>query len=199
MSVTAKLQADVKEITATFDVLRKEALDLYNLYWKGGISGDTNFTTLGATDPATQAGKLTKTQVTNALTMAENLDKFFGNVAVAQADYQATIQATTHWDAVLATAISSALEDFGGRALQFATDLLTQYGRAKDIENFYVNSEISAAVAATSSQTIVFGSDMSKDDLVSAITMIQQFQNFIENAAVTTGDYDATLAKWLRF
>jgi hypothetical protein len=197
--VTAKLQEDIKQLTSTFELLKQEALQIYNIYWKGGISGDTGFTGLAGGDPATQAGKLTKDQVTTALTLAELLKKFFDNEAVATGDYMASVQDITHGDAVLVTVISSALEDFGGRALQFATDLLTQYGRSKEIENLYTNGEVSGAVSGISAHTIVFGSEMSKDDLTSAITMIQQFHNFMENAAVTTGDYDATLAKWLRF
>ncbi len=195
--VTKKLQDDIKIYMSTFDILKHVAKDLYNLYWKGSVSGDIG--ALAGGDPATQAGKFTKTEVSSALTLAENLDKFFGNVAVGTSDYMATIQTLTHGDAVLATAISSDLEDYGGKALQFATDLLTQYQRGLDLDNLYVNSEISAAVAATSDETIVFGADMTKDDLVSAMVLVAQFQNFVENAAVTTGDYDATLAKWIRF
>jgi hypothetical protein len=197
MIVTKDLQDSIKEYTASFDLLKHVAKDLYNLYWKAGVSGDISG--LADVDPATQAGKYTKANVVSALSLAENIDKFFGNVAVAQADYMTTIQALTHGDADLATVISPALEDYGGKALQFSVDLLTQYQRGLDLDNAYVNQEISAAVAATSDETIVFGADMTKDDLISAMVMVGQFQNFVENAAVTTGDYDATLAKWLRF
>ena len=196
INVTEKLQRDIKTIMIAFDSAFNEAADLENLYFKGTVSADVGG--LGAGAPATVTSKLDKEEVINSLTMFENLRKFFDGVAVAQSDYNNTIQNVLHGDAVLATALSIDVENFGDRSKVLAQILLDQYNRARDAENDYVNLEISAAVAGISTQTVVFGSDMTKDDLTSAITMLQEYKNYIENSVVATATYKATLAKWKR-
>lgn len=194
--VTQELQDDLKVIMDKMNLLRNESLDLFNLYWKGTVNSDNP----GGTNAATTEtnGSLEGNDITNSVTLADNLNNFFDNSAVTQADYLVTIEKLLHGDNAAITAISSDIEDFGGRSVTFAQDLLDVYNKARDAENFYTNSEISAAAGAMSSQTVMFGSSMTKDDLTSGIVLLQQFQNMLNNSAVTTGDYKATLAKWLR-
>jgi hypothetical protein len=194
--VTQDLQDNLKEICSTFDTLRNEAKDIYNLFWKGSVNAD--ITLLSSGNACCQEAKLTKAQVQLAATLVEQMGNFWDNAAVAQADYLATIQSLLHGDAVLATPISSDLEAFGNRAKQFAQDLLTQYNRTRLAVNHYNNTEISAAVGAMSAHTVVFGADMTKDDLTSAVTMLNEYLDFCQNAAVAQADYKATLGKWQR-
>ena len=196
VNVTAQLQFDIKTTMESFDSIRNEALDLYNLYWKGGVSGD--ITAILGTAAVSLASKLTKDNAISALTFAENLDKFFSNVAVATSDYMATCQTATHGNAPTPIVISDATEDFCNRSKQLCQDAITQYNRSRDAENWYNSSELSAMIGSISTQTIVYGSDMTKDDLLAGVILMQQFQNLMNNAAVTTGDYKVTLGKWLR-
>lgn len=193
--VTKTLQDDIKTIVSKFCAMRNEGKGLYDLYWKGSVNTDLGGT---GSDPASVTSGLTKQELLNFQTMVTNLDNFWENVAVSQSDYQVTIQACLHGDAVLATALSSDTEDYADRSVVFCQDLLTQYDLSREVDNLYLNSEISAAVAGISSQTVVFGAGMTKDDLTSAINLIREFIDFIENAAITTADYKATLAKWRR-
>lgn len=195
-NVSLKLQTDIKTIMSTFETMRNEAKDLYNLYWKGSVSADISL--LGSSDPVCKAAKLSKQNAVDGITLISELNDFWDNAAVSTGDHIATCQTIRHGDSLLADAISSDLEDYGDRLKQYCTDLITQYNRGRNAYNAYLNSELSLAVAAISTHTIVFGSDMSKDDLSSAITLISQFTNFLENAAVTTGDYKSTLAKWYK-
>jgi hypothetical protein len=194
--VTQELQDDLKVIMDKLNLLRNESKDLYNLYWKGTVNTDNP----GGTTAATTAtsGSLEGNDITNSVTLADNLNNFFDNIAVGTVDYLATIEKLLHGDNAAITAISSDIEDFGARSVTFAQDLLDVYNKARDAENFYNTSEIGSAAGAMSTQTIMFGSSMTKDDLTSAITLLQQFQNMLNNTAVTTGDYKATLGKWLR-
>jgi hypothetical protein len=195
INVTAQLQVDIKTIMDTFNLMRNEALDLYNLYWKGGVNGD--ITAAAGTDPVTQTTRLTKTQLINGLTFAENINNFFDNIAVTTGDYLATCETNIHGNAT-ATLISTATEAFGDRSVQFCADAITQYNLSRDAENWYNSSELSAMIGSISTQTIVYGSNMTKDDLIAAIVLLQQYQNALENSAVTTGDYKVTVGKWLR-
>jgi len=195
VNVTAQLQVDIKTVMLSFDAMRNESLDLYNLYFKGGVTADIS-AALG-TDPVTQATKLTKDQLIAGLTFVENLDKFFSNVAVTTSDYLTTCETNIYGNAT-PTFISTATESFGDRSVQVCRDAITQFNRSRDAENWYNSSELSAMIGSISTQTIVYGSDMSKDDLIAAIVLMQQFQNMMNNAAVTKGDYKVTLGKWLR-
>lgn len=195
-NITATLEGSIKQAFVSFTIMRNEAKDLSNLYFKGSVSSDLS--ALAGTDPATFNTLLTKDQLINGLTIAEQYDKMFDNVAVATADYLTTVETNTHGNAV-ATSISPAVEAFGDRSTQFCRDLLTQYNRSRKLENIYNASELSAMIGSLSVQTVLYGANMTKDDLTSAITLIQQFQNFMTNVAVTTADYKITLGKWERF
>jgi len=197
INVTAQLQVDIQTAFETFSLMRNEVRDLSNLYWKGGVSTDLSAVS-GGSDPVTQTTKLTKDQLISALSLIEELDDFFDNDAVAQSDYLTTIETNIHGKAT-PTLISPAVEAFGDRSVQLCQDALTQYNRSRDIENWYNSSEISAYIGSVSTQKIIDGSDMTKDDLTSAITLIQQFQRMLENLLVTAGDYKVTLGKWARF
>jgi hypothetical protein len=194
--VTLELQDNIKSIMLKLDELKEESLDLYNLYWKGTVNTDNP----GGANPATTvaSGSLEGNDITGLVNLAENLDKFFKNVAVATSDYLSTIEKVTHGDNAVGTAISSDIEDFGARGVILCTDLLDCYQKARQADNFYINSEISAAAGAMSTQTVMFGAAMTKDDITSAITLLREFIKMLENTAVTTGDYRATLAKWER-
>lgn len=195
--ITQKLQTDIKTAMNSWADMRNEALDLYNLYWKGGVKTDNDALATGTT-PATQSTKLVKNDIINTATLVDVYgNSFFDNNAVATADRNQTCQELTHGNAT-PTLVSDRLEEFGDRAKQFAQDCLTQFNRSRDAENLYNSSELSAMIGSISAHTIVYGAEMSKDDLTSAITLMQQWQNSISNAAVTTGDYKVTLGKWER-
>ena len=194
--VTQELQDDLKVITDKMLLVRNEANDLYNVYWKGTANTDNPGGATAAT--TSSSSRLSGTEVTNAATLVEEVRDFYDNAAVTQADYLASVQGILHGDTPVGTAISSDLEDFGARSYTLAQDLLDLYNKARDAENLYINTEISAAAGAMSAETVMFGASMTKDDLTSIITLLQQFQNMMNNAVVTTGDYKATLAKWSR-
>ncbi len=194
INVTKELQKDIKTTIQSFEKMFNEAQDLENLYWKGSVSTDLAAVSLG-TDPATQDTRLTKDQVISILTFCENTRKFFDNVAFGVADYMTTAQNSLYGNAT-ATLVTQNIEAFSNRGVQFCRDSVTQFNRARDIENIYNSSELSAMIGSISTQTIVYGSDMTKDQLTSAVTLMQNWQDFLSNVATGTADRKVTLGKW---
>jgi hypothetical protein len=192
-----KLQNDLKNLMAQFLYLRNEALDLYNLYWKGGVDGAISGLSSG--DPASQAARLTKAQLASGLTMADQMgNQFFENGTVTQGDYQTTIQVTLYGNAT-PTLISVPVEGFANRLVLFARALLTAFNACRDVENFYGAVLFSTIDALPNGTDIVPGSDVTKNDVLAAIALVQQFQKFLQNQVVTSGFYKTTLGQWSRF
>lgn len=196
--VTAKLQQDIKLIMEAFVVLRNDALDLYNLYWKGGVSSEVS-SLPNPSDPASYNARLTKAQLGSGLTLVDQMGNiFFENGSVTTGDYLATCETSLYGNAT-PTLVSVAVEGYANRLVQFARDCITQYNRCRNAETFYGASKIYDAVNAIDSETVVMGADMTKSELLAAITVIHQFQLFLQNSAVTAGYYRTTLAQWGRF
>ncbi len=192
--VTQKLQTDIKIVTDAFSLMRHEALDIFNLYWKGGVKTDND--ALGSGAAATLSTKLAKEDIVTAVTYVDQIYKFFDNQALATGDYMATCQLMTHGNVATPALVSDRLEEYGERVKQICQDSIDQYNRCKEIENLYNSSEVGVAVSAISTQTVVFGAEMTKDQLISAVTLAQNWQTFLENAAPGTADRKVTLGKW---
>lgn len=191
-----KLQNDLKNLLGQFLYLRNEGLDLYNLHWKGGVS--TTLAALAGSDPASFAARLTKDQLVSGLVLAEQIGSvFFENAAVTQGDYQATIQVILYGNAT-ATLRSVPTEGFADRLVVFCRALSTAYKACRDVENFYGAVLFSSIDALPTGGTVVPGADVTKDDVLAAIALVQEYQKFIQNQAVTAGFYRTTLGLWSR-
>ena len=198
-NISRLLQSKIKELFNTFDLMKNEAIDLDKLYWTE-VSTDAGFTAASGTTGVIYdtSVALTKNEVNSALTLIQQFDKFITNQALTQSDYLATIQSVRYGNDPATAILSQAIESFGIRAKQFCLDALEQYKRCKIINDIYFDSELSLAVTAISSQTIVFGAEYSNSEIVLAITLIQNYISLLSNLVATQGDYGATLAKWQR-
>ena len=194
--MTSLLQKQIKEIMQTMLWVQPEVADMIKLYWSGDVSSDLG--PLLGTAPATKTSKHTKDELISGLTLSEQMDKFFTNQAVTQGDYHGNIQNLVYGDDEITTPLSVATEAFGDRVKALSEALLVTFNRCKDILDLYNDSEISSAASSLSDGTIVFGASMSKAELILGITLCDQFKKFINNEAVTTGDYGSTVAKWRR-
>lgn len=192
--VTEQLQTDLKIITSAFGVMFNEAQDLENLYFKGSVSAD--IAASAGSDAVTSNTQLTKDQIITILTLAENVRKFFDNVAVSTADYMTTCQ-DVRYGVAAATFFNNTVENFGDRGVQFAIDCVTQFNRGRNAENVYNSTEVGAMIGSISAHRIVYGSDMTKDQLTSAITLVQNWDDFLNNVAPGTADRKVTIGKWV--
>lgn len=193
MSTSSQIQSDIKILFNSFESMYNEAQDLENLYNKGSVSADISGDAGSA--PVTQATQLTKDQVISIAVLVENFRKFFENVAISTADYMTTCQDVSYGVAT-ATFKNNTVEEYGNRGVQFSKDCITQFNRGRLIDNDYLSTELSAMVAAASIQTVVPGSDMTKDQLTSAVNLVGDFDDFLNNVAPGTADRKVTLGKW---
>ena len=195
--VTVLLQNSIITIAESMMSLQRECADIFDSYWKT----DANTTISGlatGTTPATVDSKLTKQDYIDGITFAENLEKFFTNTAVSQADYLQTINKVKYGDATLETQHTVATESLGTRIKQMCLDALEIYKQTLDTTELYFDNEIGDALAVMDSHRIMFGCEMTVSDLSNTITMFQQYQNMIQNSSVSTGDYSATLSALVR-
>lgn len=194
-NVTMSLQTKIKKAIQSLINIRSESADLVDLYFDE-VSSDLSG--VSGTTAVTVTTKLTKDEVTTSVTMCQNLENFFTNQSVTTGDYLQTLNSVLNGNDQATSVVSEAVENYGFRVVELSKQVLGVYNDAFIIENLYNASEVSAAVGSISTQTVVFGSDMTKDDLTSAITLLQQWKNFVGNSAVSTGDYQSTLSKWER-
>jgi hypothetical protein len=194
MNLTLELENEIRSFVSAMKSVWIEADDLYKMYFSAGPSSELSGLSSG--DPATLSTRLTKAEIVNGITLVENLTKFFSNQAVSQSDYMATMQTILYGNDPKASALSVAVEAVGTRLYNLSGTLLAYNNKAKAILDYYTDTEISAAVAAISDETIVFGANSTKALFASGITLVEQFKKMLNNEAVTTGDYASTLAKW---
>lgn len=194
MTASAKLQNDVKNIIDLFFAMRNESLDLFNLYWKGGVNGE--ITGLASGDPACQTARLTKAQLQSGLVLVDQLaNYFFDNGSVTTGDYMATCQVTLYGDAT-PTLLSVPVEGYADRLVTFARSCINLYNFCRNAELFYGAALFDIVDALPDGEDVVPGSDMTKNQILAAISLLQQYQKFLQNQAVTSGYYRTTLGQW---
>lgn len=191
---TQILQSDIKTMLTTFDQVYNEAKDLENLWFKGSVSSDISGN--AGSDPVTFSTQLTKNQLTSGITFCQNIIAFFNNSAPTQSDYMATIQDLLYGTAT-ATFINNTVEALGNRIVELMRQCVLQYNRSRLAENNYNSTEISAMAGAISTYQVIYGADMTKDQLTSAITLAQDWQDLLTNVDPGTSDRKVTLGKWL--
>ena len=192
---TEKLEEDLKLFMTSMLTVQQEAVDLEDLYW-AEVNTDSTYTAAANGDAITFATKLTKQEVINALTIAEQVRKFFGNTAMTQADYYNNFHGILYGNNERASpGISTAIEAFGTRSVSFIGTLLAEFKRAKDILDLYFDTTINLAIAAVTIEETPWY-EFTKDDFTDGVTMVEQFKKLINNEAITTADYASTLARW---
>lgn len=194
-TATNILETKMKAFMTSMITMQPEASDLVKLYW-AEVNSDSTYTALASSAAATFSSQLTKQEVINALTISEQIEKFFTNVAMTQADYRINIEGIIHGnDAYASPGISVAIEGFGERAVTMCQDILQNYKDAIDILDVYFDTEISAAIGAVTVEECPWY-NFSKSDFTEGISLIENFKKLVNNEAATTGDYGSTVAKW---
>lgn len=195
-NITLELQRSLKSMMASWWTMYNECIDIDAAYFKTEAS--TYVGAKAANDPVTVNTKLTKTQFVNGITFIENVVKFFGNAAVTTGDYLSSIDPIKYGNTTGATAVPASVEALGSRLLQVCTDSIYLLQQSKLQESVYNSTSIGTAFASVPDAVIVFGAEMTRAELVAGVTLLQQWQRFIGNLSVTTGDYASTLSKFNR-
>ena len=193
-NITQILQDDIKELMASFSYLYGECADIFEVYW----NTDAN-TTIGAvtngTDPVSETTKLTKTEFANGITTVENFIKFCTNQAVATTDHLSYCHNMAYGTAT-PTKLDDLIENIADRMKLVCQQLIANYTAYLEISKIYTENEIVDIVAVLDNERVIYGASMSRSDLSSAMSMLQEFGDYMANAAVTQGNYLSTIAKW---
>ncbi len=188
MAVLGALRNDIKEFVNLAEFIWLEAADIYDLFWKVGIS--TELSGIASdTDPATKVSKLSKGEVNLGLTLAEQFKNFFQNSAVAQNDYLHTMENLIYGSDERTIPGSAGLEAVGDRLRVLSEKALQAYKLGRKILITYIANDAGNADPEPSVP-------MTMDQLSSGVTLVEQFTKMVSNQAVATGDYTVSLGKW---
>lgn len=192
--ITQKLQDEIKFTMTALMSAYKEAKDIYQVYWE--TDANTSITAvLLSTTPVTQVTKLTKGEFLNGITLVTNYVDFINNSATSTIN-RAQYCHDLIYGTATPTLLNSLIDSLGDRMKSLAEVFVYHYLNYIRLEKMYFSNEIGDMVGVLDAQRVIFGASMTQADLVSAITFLGEFRDFMSNAAVTTGDYLATLAKW---
>lgn len=196
MDVTRQLQIDIKTLVNSWSNMKNEVADIGKAYW--ATDANTAVAGLGANDAATMVSKLTKTEYLAGITLCEQIDKFFTNLALTQSDYLASCQNIIYGNDARTSKLSESVEALGDRMKQVCQDCVTIFKKCKDVLKMYTENEIGTMISAISTTRAIPGSDMIKSELDAGITLCEQFNKLIGNEIATQGDYTSSLAMWSR-
>ena len=192
---TEILESSLKSFMDAMVILQPESSDLSKLYW-AEVNTDGTYTALAGGAAATFSSQLTKQEIINALSFAEQIDKFFSNQALAQADYLLNMEGIIYGnDSYGSPGISVAIEQFGERSVEFCTKCLQLFKDAKDILDMYFDTEISAAIGAVTITEVPWY-NFNKSDFTSAVSLVENFKKAINNEVASQADYSSTVSRW---
>jgi hypothetical protein len=128
--------------------------------------------------------------------MCENIINFINNQAVATSDYLATSENLINGSDQASQSLSQDVESIGTRLQNLGGTLITLNQTVSSLLNLYNAAQLSAVLTAISGDPVVIGCSTTKTKFLSGVTLLQQFNNLMNNSAVTTGDYLSTISQW---
>jgi hypothetical protein len=194
-NVTSYLEDSIENVASQLLEINDTVSDIYKVYFSTSAS-----TLVGAlasdSTPATVSSKLTKGKFINGITMCENIINFINNQAVATSDYLATSENLINGSDQASQSLSQDVESIGTRLQNLGGTLITLNQTVSSLLNLYNAAQLSAVLTAISGDPVVIGCSTTKTKFLSGVTLLQQFNNLMNNSAVTTGDYLSTISQW---
>lgn len=195
--ITQVIEDKLKDIVLSAESVSAQGRAIFKQYWSTGV-GDA-IGGLANGDAATVSSKLTKAMILSGYGVAEQIMNFFGNAEVIEGDHLESVYKIRIGGGARSEILSNPVEDFGSKLLSFSGDLLWLYEQCVGVLKLYSANYVDVAIgsnASVPSDRIVFGASMSKADMLSAMVLSEQLAKLFTNAAVSNGDYAATIAKW---
>ncbi len=195
--MTRILQDEIKSAMTLFATTLYVAKNAYEAYWD--TDTNTKIAALGAGAQALVNPQVKKEDYGNGTTVCDNLWKFFNNTALTGVDHLAYANAFSkgvYYASPMADEISPATGIVGADINIVSENCLILLEKCKKIKKTYNSNQISTMSAGLDNHRIIFGSEMTKYDMVSAVTLAENFEKFMETVAPTTGDYLTTLSQW---
>jgi len=92
---------------------------------------------------------------------------------------------------------STALENIGNRFKTLAESCIEIDKQTQTILDIYFDNQINTAFAALDVDRHVFGACMTIDQMQNALTLIENFQKFINGTTPSNADYASTISQWM--
>ena len=193
--VSLNVERGMQSEAVQFVSIHDEVDDIVKSYFATSAS---SLVGAAATDgtAVTVGSKLTKLKFINGITMAQQLQNLFTNQAVTTGDYMATSVNLINGSDAAGQALSQDVEVIGTRLVALGNTMILAKKNCQALLNAYNSSELAAALTQTSLPTIVFGCSSSKQKFVDGMNLCNQITNFMNNSAVTQGDWMAVVTKW---
>lgn len=194
-SITKILENELRNFITGMSWFERDCNSLEQLYFDAGVN--TELSALSSTDKATEASKLSQAEVINGITFIQNLKKFFTSGSPANADYLSTCHNLSFGSTTTpAYTPSTALEDIGNRLKGLSDACIELDKNAQTILDIYFDNQINTAFTAVSTYRKVFGSEMTIQQMNNAMTLVENFQKFLNGNSPSNADYASTIAQW---
>lgn len=197
-NVTTILENNIKSLMGNFAGMYLEAKNIYDFYWDTDVNTIISGLATSATG-ATVSSKLTKGEFTDMISLSENLYKMFTNSSISATDHLQYVNKAVYGTASIGTITGNNVENLGVRMQALAWQCLNSYNACKTNVALYFDNEVGDVLAVLDNERIVYGSNVTKADLSAAVTLMQDFIDFMEAGAVTQTDYKTTVSKWLLY
>lgn len=192
---TLLLETKIKAFCDSLLVMNNEVQDLDKFYFSSGASTLVSALSENGT-PATVSTALTKSEVVGGITLTEALIAFFNDSAVSTSDYISLANNLIHGNDPAVSVVSADVEQVGIRLKALGENCVELNKQSIDIIKLYNQSELSAVIGSLSASSIIFGCSTSQAKMLAGIVLVQEFQDMMGNASVSTGDYLSTVSAW---
>jgi len=197
-TITSQIETQLISQCTTMLTMSNEVSDLYQYYFASPASSLINALPNSNSPATTQNnGALSQGNFTGGITLTQALMNFFGNVSVSTSTYKQYADALINGSYPIATALSADVENIGGRLKTLGQNLIQLGKDSSNLIKAYNSSSLSSVIGSIPSSTVVFGCSTTQSKFVSGIVLLEQFQNFLTNQAVTTGDYLSTISNFV--
>lgn len=196
LDVTRILQTEINDLMTSWETMKDEVIDISKAYWS--TDANSQIASASATQAVTLSSYYIKTEYSSGITLLEDMEDFFIGDPVTKTDYRQTCHKLRYGSAATPAKLSEATEDLGARMKVVAVNSLTAFNKCQHVLKIYNENEVGDMIANLDVQRAIPGSEMTKDDLNSGITMVEQFKKMLNNEDVNAADYSVTMAKWRR-
>ena len=195
-NITQTIEGQIINFMNSLYSMNNEVNDLVHYYF------NTTATTLVSglatnTTPATVATAIDKAQFINGITICQQLQNFFGNVAVAQTDYETYANGLINGSTPANTPLSNDVENIGIRLKALAQNVIQLKKDATNTVKAYNSSYLSAIIGGIPASNVVYGCNTPQAKFVSGVVLLMQYENFVTNQSVVPGDYLSTIVNWV--
>lgn len=189
------IEQSITNIFNGLSSIKHEVEEIENAYFNTGASDLVGALATDGT-AATVSTKLTKLEFINGIVLCQQLHDFFTNSATSQSNYINSALNLINGTTAAGGVLSADVEYLGEKMKAVAESVLARDKEIRDVLKLYNDSELTLAINALSSGTIVFETKRTKTMYSNAIFLLTSLGNLLNNISAPQGDFEGTLAVW---